>query len=418
MIRSRAGVSVGYSMLRCVNHHTTRGRAAPSSNKLAYAVVDGPDGAHAVVLPAGRSAALQIKDQYRETFWCSTQAGGCGARLIVAAGPVLRPHYRHKDGMDGCALADDGARAERSYEHLRYQHALSAWLADQGLHATMEKVLGADSRADLHVVIDGRSQTLEVQLSPIAGNVWRDRDEKYRSHVDHVTWLYGSGAEAAAATEQAARGHALHLRTAAAAIQASGEARAAVEAAHAETVVEVGVVTHLGEAWSRLAVCQLRSDGVWTPDLDQALSDLAAAENMAAELARREAERRAAAGAAAVERPVMWKPQALSAGTPGEGYGTTSWWTRTFPGLALWAPDRGWGWTEDLDENARTAARRLCYIVQRLYASGPVNMLMAPDEPELTTASAIAALERAGFLNLDERNGGVQRWRRGEALPG
>lgn len=53
-------------------------------------------------------------------------------RLIVAAGPVLRPHYRHKDGMDGCALADDGARAERSYEHLRYQRALLAWLADQG----------------------------------------------------------------------------------------------------------------------------------------------------------------------------------------------------------------------------------------------------------------------------------------------
>lgn len=79
MIRSRAVVSVGYSMLRCVNQHTTRGRAAPSGNKLAYAVVDGPDGAHAVVLPAGRSAALQIKDQYRETFWCSTQAGGCGA---------------------------------------------------------------------------------------------------------------------------------------------------------------------------------------------------------------------------------------------------------------------------------------------------------------------------------------------------
>ena len=418
MIRSRAGVSVGYSMLRCVNQHATRGRAALSGNKLAYAVVDGPDGAHVVVLPAGRSGALQIKDQYRETFWCSTQAGGCGARLIIAAGPVLRPHYRHKDGMDGCALADDGARAERSYEHLRYQRALLAWLADQGLHATIEKVLGADSRADLHVVVDGRSQTLEVQLSPIAGNAWRDRDEKYRSHVDHVTWLYGSGAEAAAATEQAARGHALHLRTAAAASQASGEARADVEAAHAETVVEVGVVTHLGEAWSRLAVCQLRSEGVWTPDLDQALSDLAAAENMAVELARREAERRAAASVAAVERTVKWRAGALAAGTLVEGYGTTTWWPRIFLSFASWAPDEGWGWTDDVDEDVRAAARRLCFIVQRLYASGPVDMLMAPDEPEVTTASAIAALERAGFLNLDERNGGVQRWRRGEALPG
>ncbi len=418
MIRSRAGVSVGYSMLRCVNQHATRGRAALSGNKLAYAVVDGPDGAHVVVLPAGRSGALQIKDQYRETFWCSTQAGGCGARLIVAAGPVLRPHYRHKDGMDGCALAEDGARAERAYEPLRYQRALLAWLADQGLHATIEKVLGADSRADLHVVVDGRSQTLEVQLSPIAGNAWRDRDEKYRSHVDHVTWLYGSGAEAAAATEQAARGHALHLRTAAAASQASGEARADVEAAHAETVVEVGVVTHLGEAWSRLAVCQLRSEGVWTPDLDQALSDLAAAENMAVELARREAERRAAASVAAVERTVKWRAGALAAGTLVEGYGTTTWWPRIFLSFASWAPDEGWGWTDDVDEDVRAAARRLCFIVPRLYASGPVDMLMAPDEPELTTVAAIAALERAGFLNLDERNGGVQRWRRGEALPG
>jgi hypothetical protein len=403
-------------MLRCVNQHTTPGRAAPSSNKLAYAVVDGPDGAHAVVLPAGRSAALQIKDQYRETFWCSTQAGGCGARLIVAAGPVLRPHYRHKDGMDGCALADDGARAERSYEHLRYQRALLAWLADQGLHATMEKVLGADSRADLHVVIDGRSQTLEVQLSPIAGNVWRDRDEKYRSHVEHVTWLYGSGAEAAAAIEQAARGHALHLRTAVPALQESDDSRAAVEAVDTEMVVEVGVVSHLGEAWSPLAVCQLRSDGVWTPDLDQALHDMAEAENVAAEEARREAARRAAASVAAGERTVMWKAAALAAGTLVEGYGTTSWWPRIFPSFASWAPDVGWGWTNDVDEDVRTAARRLCFIVQRLYASGPVDMLMAPDEPEVTTASAIAALERAGFLSLEDRNG-VQRWRRGEATP-
>lgn len=111
----------------------------------------------------------------------------------------------------------------------------------------------------------------------------------------------------------------------------------------------------------------------------------------------------------------------------------SAWSVRTVrhSGVADWTPEAlsrstrratiarpGMGWTEDLDEDARTAARRLCYIVQRLDASGPVNMLMAPDEPELTTASAIAALERAGFLNLDERNRGVQRWRRGEALPG
>ena len=38
--------------------------------------------------------------------------------------------------------------------------------------------------------------------------------------------------------------------------------------------------------------------------------------------------------------------------------------------------------------------------------------------PKEFTPDALAALERAGFLNLDERNGGVQRWRRCEALPG
>jgi hypothetical protein len=371
-----------------------------AKRELAHAVVDGPDGTRAVELSPVRAEALRLKALHQEAFWCSTQAGGCGGAMVLAAGPIRVPYFRHHNGAD-CALAGDNARAARSYEHLRYQRALLAWLEVQGLTATIEHHLGADGRADLHVIVSGCVHTIEVQLSPLGPNEWGRRDEAYRRQVDHVTWLYGPGAETAAAAEQADRGYALHIRVGA----VSGEAP------------EIGVVTDLVEAWSPLDECELRSDRFWTPQLDEALADLAAlheeaaarAANEAADEARRDARSRAAADRRRAEPQRELIPQQPVSTGWGDSYGTLAWWDAVHPELASWAPVQGWAWTDSLAEGGKATARVICYIVSRLYASGPTSMLLLPGAVE--GVEAVAALERAGFVRLYER-GGVDRWER------
>jgi hypothetical protein len=147
-------------MLRLVRlniEDTERPRRA--KGELAHAVVDGPDGTQAVELSPVRDEALALKVLHEGSFWCSTQAGGCGGALVLAAGRIRVPYFRHVSGVD-CALGGDSARAARSYEHLRYQRALLAWLEAQGLSATMEHHLGPDGRADLHVIVGCRRHTI------------------------------------------------------------------------------------------------------------------------------------------------------------------------------------------------------------------------------------------------------------------
>lgn len=372
-------------------------RPRRAMGELAHAVIDGPDGIHAVELSPLRAEALRLKEN---SFWCSRQAGGCGGVLVLAAGPIRVPYFRHLSS-GACALAGDNARAARSYEHLRYQRALLAWLEAQNLSATMEHHLGPDGRADLHVLVCSRSHTIEVQLSPIGTKDWRRRDDGYRRQVDQVTWLYGPGAETAAAAEQAARGHALHIR-----------ARAGTSSA-----IEIGVVTDLTEEWSFLGECELRPDGFWTPHLEQALADVAAAAEEArrealrqtAEDARREALRQAAARRAAERNRQSRHHSAPPSGDLSREYGTLSWWRTMHPEHASWASQQRWAWTDDLTAKGKAAAQMVAYIVSRLYTSGPIDKLMVPDE--VTGAEVLAALERAGFLRLYEIDG-IARWQR------
>ena len=374
--------------------HTERPRR--TKGDLAHAVVDGPDGAHAVELSSVRKEALRLKALHEGRFWCSTQAGGCGGALVLAAGQLRVPYFRHKPGAD-CALAGDNARAARSYEHLHYQRALLAWLEAQGLSATIERHLGPDGRADLHVVVGSRRHTIEVQLSPLGLNEWRRRDEGYRRQVDHVTWLYGAAAETTAAAEQAGRDHALHIRP----------------GAGSDLALEIGVVTDLIEAWSPLEECELRTEQFWTPHLDKALTELAAARaaEEAAEEARRSASKRAAArrAAAANREFVDHGPRPPAPDGLATRYGTVAFWEEVYPELANWAPEQGWAWTDGLPDESKATARVVSYLVSRIYASGPVSMLLLPGAT--AGAEVVSALERAGFLRLYERQG-IERWER------
>ena len=225
------------------------------SSELLWAVTDGPVGTDAVQLPEDRSGARRVGAHHGGRFWCSGAAGGCGGRLVLHAGDGDRPsfHHHHPHHDDArCRYADRASDADRGYEHLRYQRALTAWLAAQGHRPTVRPVRARNGTTDLHVVVDDVSHALEVQLAPLPDTLWRQRDDRAHARVRHVTWLYGPAAEAAAATEVAVRGVAREVRRHGAGL--------AVGVRDVEDRVR----------WVRLAVCRLDADGLHVPGTAQA----------------------------------------------------------------------------------------------------------------------------------------------------
>jgi Competence protein CoiA-like family len=298
-----------------------------------FAVIDGPEGTDAVVVPDDRDAAIKLKDTPGIEFSCTTVAGGCGGTLLIAAGKLNRPHFRHRFSHEAasCALATDPDpdRAERSYEHVWYQHALRGWLNDQGLQADIEHTFDDMGRADLYVTVDEVEQTIEVQLSPITHAARQERTKRYKRYVEHVTWLYGPGAESASASERIERGVAFMIQR------------------HPETgTVEIGVCGHSAKtAWHPLAACRLTKDGLWTPDLEQVLA--ANREELRKDQERQQAadERKAAEQEAARRRAAQRRTTSLTIVPDRYTYpGTIAIWRRTHPEATTWTPEQGWGW--------------------------------------------------------------------------
>jgi hypothetical protein len=257
------------------------------SIELLWAVTDGPAGTAAVTLPEDGAAARVLGLHRSDGFWCSREAGGCGRRLALEVGEGSRPHFRHP-GDVRCAFT--GSDAGPAYEHLRYRRAVGAWLAAQGFRPRLEEVPGPPGSGGLHVVVPEVSSAVAVQLSPLPDTTWRERDDRYRRRVRHVTWLYGPGAESAGDTELAVRGVAYAVRR------------------HNRGLL-VGVRdVDGGTRWVRLGACHLTADGFEAPGTGEAR----------ALHARRSAERQEAARRAA--RCAERAAQGLRAGrrsTPG-----------------------------------------------------------------------------------------------------
>jgi hypothetical protein len=232
--------------------------------ELRWAVTDGPDGTHAVVLPDDAPGAQQLVRHYRGQFWCSTQAGGCGERLLAGA-----HGFRHSAADSWCRFSD--ADAGPAYEHLRYQPALGAWLAGGRHQPRLRKLAGPTGAIDLEVAVADVDVLLVLQLSPLSDAAWRDRDDVHRRHHRNVVWFYGPGADGAAGTEASIRGTALELRR-----QGRG---LVVGVREADDAVR----------WLPLAACRLTADGLVAPGLEEAR---AAHRRRTSE--RREAARRAA----------------------------------------------------------------------------------------------------------------------------
>ncbi|MGY1689519.1 hypothetical protein [Geodermatophilus sp. SYSU D01105] len=265
------------------------------SSELVWAVTDGPAGTHAVALPESPVEARRLERHYGGGFWCSREAGGCGSRLRVSIAGG-RPSFRHPAEAP-CGLLCPGAAAGRAYEHLRYQHGLTGWLTGQGHRPRVERVPGADGGTDLHVVVDDLGHALEVALSPLSDIAWRERDDRARAEVGHVTWLHGPAAEAAGAAEAAVRGVSLALRR-----------------------QGVGLVVGVRDVddrtrWVRLAACRLTAEGFSAPGTDEALELHARRTAERQESARRVA-RQAARRASTAQRGLRGRPRARVVADP------------------------------------------------------------------------------------------------------
>lgn len=391
---------------------------------LRYAVTDGPDGTAAVALPTTRLAALRMKIANNHAFWCSRAVGGCGANLLVAAGEVRVPHFRHKPGERGaCLLERDPAAADEPYRHLAAQRALVAWLEAQGYTAEIEfPVLGG--RADVHVVIDGQSHSLEVQISPITFAQWWQRDALYRRSIGEVTWLYGDDLATRATEDLLRRDVSFHI--------------------HVESDLEVAIGTRFIDdhiAWDALDECRLTATGMCTPHSSAAMTSTqrwralsAVAATLYRERRRREMEDQAALGhcVAPVWAGHRRPAQEAESGSGGAAYqmalmgepaGTRPHlpsprrypWTREArealaPEADGWAPPVGWDWLENLPLELRPSAQLLAYYVSCIYESGPVEQLSFDDIPD-PNGHQVEALAAARLISCYEV-AGVRRWRR------
>jgi hypothetical protein len=240
------------------------------SSELLWAVTDGPAGTAPVALPEEGSAARVLDVHHDGGFWCSREAGGCGGRLVLRVRDGTRPQFRHS-GDARCTFTGRESDAGPAYEHLRYQRAVEAWLVGQRHRPRLEKLPGPDGRTGLHVVVDDVSHAIQVQFSPLPDTSWRERDDRCRRQVRHVTWLYGPEAESAGDTELAVRGVAYAVR-------------------RHNTGLLVGVRdVDGGTRRVRLGACRLTADGFEAPGTGEARALHA---RRAAE--RREAARRAA----------------------------------------------------------------------------------------------------------------------------
>lgn len=375
------------------------------AGELLWGVVDGPDGLDAVHIPDDRSDALLLKSRHL-TFWCGKEAGGCGGVLILAAGPVRRPYFRHHPDAR-CAFIGREAKAGPAYEHLRYQRALHEWLTRQGYSPVLEKTLGSDGRTDLHVVVDAVRHAIEVQLSPLSAASWRERDARYRRHHDHVTWLYGAAAEGGGATELSVRGVSFALRPG----------------------PEIGVRdVDDGTHWVALADCRLTSAGFFAPGLEQAQAlhnqreaekaeaRLRAAEEeaerrLAAEKAREAAESRQAAARAARERALSVGPTRAGISRDPSQCGLDRW-EGLFPEARAWMPVQGWDWLDRLPEGLHRAGRAMAYATQVLIFASLTTSVIPDAFNDEERELLFGALEDAGMVKRKPLEDGRERWER------
>lgn len=157
-----------------------------------FAVRGNPNGARIVEAPATQVAMVELKrsaEAAGEEFFCATQMGGCGQRVIVVAGARRKPHFRHPP--DSACQLTRVAVARDIYSHRLIQTELVRWLHHLGYQSQAERWLDSRSRVDVWC---SPKAAIEVQLSGETVGSMQDRTDRYsRSGEGTVTWLFGTG---------------------------------------------------------------------------------------------------------------------------------------------------------------------------------------------------------------------------------
>lgn len=294
------------------------------------------------------------------------------------------------------------------------QRALVAWIERQGHSARIEYPVPG-GRADIHVVIESRRHSLEVQISPITEGQWRSRDTIYRRAMDDVTWLFGDDLGTRATDDLLRRDVSFHI--------------------HVDPDLDVALGTRFVDghiAWDELDDCKVTPLGLWTPHSNAAvaathrwrsLSAIAGA--MLAEVRRREEQalldhRRRTAEAA--ERRRWANPQQMplirhDRAVPPRRLPSLKHhpWTRQaraalFGEATGWTPPTGWDWLDLVPIELQPSAQLLAYYVCHIYESGPVEQLAFDDFPD-PNGLQVEALIEAGLITCYYVRG-VRRWRR------
>lgn len=114
-----------------------------------------------------------------------------GGELIVAAGKVNVPHFRHIRKRPVGAPCQD-ADFERNQDHIRVQQLLALHLRSLGYEVTLEYRHENATRSDVLIQggdLAGISLGIEVQISPQTRERTEDRHTRYLEGADAVQWI-------------------------------------------------------------------------------------------------------------------------------------------------------------------------------------------------------------------------------------
>ncbi|MFD7641412.1 competence protein CoiA family protein [Kitasatospora sp. NPDC059795] len=237
--------------------------AVVDSRRVQTAVIGGPDSDRPVIVPEQPHNLDEFRRHYgTDGFWCGTQLGGCGEKLMTKRYEHKVCHFSHFPDHDGtkpaCHRSSTGAE---SADHLFIKRDVKAWLADQGHLAQADLCsLGHGSWDAVDFWLRATGQHLRFALRPGDYRNWRQAVESLGAKTGRVEWVFGHGG-AVMDDMVARRGYALRVRC---------------ETQGSDRRVLIGLVTDGTAAvqWVPLESCRMTVDGLVHPALDALRSNV------------------------------------------------------------------------------------------------------------------------------------------------
>jgi len=135
----------------------------------------------AVRLADGRKVLANTSQRWQAPFAC----GCCGEEAVLAKGPIVVHHFRHKPEFKECAQERGESPAHRDCKMAIYEALRSCSAAAD---VELEKKLGANI-ADVFAMIRGQPVAIEVQRSRLDIETITARTQSYHRQGCFVLWL-------------------------------------------------------------------------------------------------------------------------------------------------------------------------------------------------------------------------------------